>query len=221
MKLHGEGARLRKLWRPLVVKKYIAAHPVRRLHIGGGWNHVDGWLNVDKFAANADTYLNAYKPFPFPANTFDKVFSEHMIEHLEVDRVRRFLQEVFRVLKPGGVFRVTCPDLELYANKYVQGDDEFFEKVAQCVEGKRKKNPDLAWMVRGNGGAMMTGIVKNFHKHKWMYDFANLSACLQAVGFEKTVKQSFGKSVDEELAAMDHSEHAYETLYIDAVKPAN
>jgi predicted SAM-dependent methyltransferase len=219
MKLHGEGARLRKLWRPWVTKRYLESHPVRRLHIGCGWNHVDGWLNVDKFAANADTYLNAYKPFPFPSNTFDKAFTEHMIEHLEVEKVRQFLQEVFRVLKPGGVFRVTCPDLELYANKYVQGDDEFFGKVAQCVEGKRMKNPDLAWMVRGNGGAFMTGVVKNFHKHKWMYDFNNLSACLSDVGFENITKQKYGTSIDKELASMDHSEHAYETLYIDAVKP--
>ena len=218
MKLHGEGARLRKLWRPWVTKRYLETHPIKRLHIGCGWNHVDGWLNADKFAANADTYLNAYKPFPFPSNTFDKAFSEHMIEHLEVDRVRGFLQEVYRVLKPGGIFRVTCPDLELYANKYVQGDDEFFNKVAQCVESKRKKKPDLAWMVRGNGGAFMTGVVKNFHKHKWMYDFNNLSACLSDIGFEKVTKQKYGKSVDDELAAMDHSEHAFETLYIDAVK---
>ena len=218
MKLHGEGARLRKLWRPWVTKRYLETHPIKRLHIGCGWNHVDGWLNADKFAANADTYLNAYKPFPFPSNTFDKAFSEHMIEHLEVDRVRGFLQEVYRVLKPGGIFRVTCPDLELYANKYVQGDDEFFNKVAQCVESKRKKKPDLAWMVRGNGGAFMTGVVKNFHKHKWMYDFNNLSACLSDIGFEKVTKQKYGKSVDDELAVMDHSEHAFETLYIDAVK---
>ena len=103
--------------------------------------------------------------------------------------------------------------------KYVQGDDEFFSTVAQCVESKRKKNPDLAWMVRGHGGAFMTGVVKNFHKHKWMYDFNNLSALLSDVGFETVTRQKYGSSVDEELAAMDHSEHAFETLYIDAVKP--
>ena len=89
MKLHGEGARLRRLWRPLVVNKYLKSTPVTLLHIGCGWNHVDGWLNVDKFAANADTYLNAYSRFPFPSESFDKVFSEHMIEHLEVDRLRK------------------------------------------------------------------------------------------------------------------------------------
>ena len=84
MKLHGEGARLRKLWRPWVTKRYLETHPIKRLHIGCGWNRVDSWFNVDKFAANADTYLNAYKPFPFPSNTFDKAFSEHMIEHLSL-----------------------------------------------------------------------------------------------------------------------------------------
>lgn len=76
-------------------------------------------------------------------------------------------------MKTGGTFRVTCPGLGLYIDKYVSGDSDFFNKVAQCVEHKRKKIPDLAWMVRGHGGALMTGVVKNFHKHKWMYDYEN------------------------------------------------
>lgn len=37
---------------------------------------------------------------PFPDNTFDVVFCNHVLEHVEDDR--RCLREIYRVLKPGG-----------------------------------------------------------------------------------------------------------------------
>lgn len=51
------------------------------------------------------------KPFPFPDNHFDRVFSICTIEHLP-SAVRRFMmKEVGRVLKPGGIAGVTfCYD---------------------------------------------------------------------------------------------------------------
>jgi predicted SAM-dependent methyltransferase len=218
MQLHGDGARLRVLWRPRVVKRYLESTDTPRLHIGCGGRHVAGWLNVDKFAGNADTYLNATTVFPFADNSFDKIFTEHTIEHLPIEKIRLFLSEIFRVLKPGGVLRVTCPDLELYARNYVAGDQAFFDKVLEGVEWKRRKDPEAMWVVRTRGGAFMSNAVRNFHKHRWMYDYDTLSSCLKEVGFTETVKQTFGTSIDPDLAAMDNRERSFETLYIDARK---
>src|SRR5450432_1375499 len=45
---------------------------------------------------------------PFPDNSFDIVFSDYVFEHLpEPDRA---VQEIFRVLKPGGRFFVRTPN---------------------------------------------------------------------------------------------------------------
>lgn len=218
MQLHGDGARLRVLWRPLVVKRYFARTDSPRLHIGCGGRHVNGWLNVDKFAGNADTYLNATTAFPFDDNIFDKVFTEHMIEHLPIEKIRLFLSEIFRVLKPGGVLRVTCPDLELYARNYVNGETAFFNKVLEGVEWKRRTDPEAMWVVRTNGGAFMSNAVRNFHKHRWMYDYDTLSSCLKETGFAETFRQTFATSIDPELAAMDNRDRSFETLYVDARK---
>jgi len=218
MRLHGEFARLRLLWRPMVIKRYLKQNKQAALHIGCGGHNVSGWLNVDKFAANADTYLNAYKTFPFDNSTFSLIFTEHMIEHLEIDKVRHFLSEVHRVLKPGGICRITCPDLELYAKSYINKDEEFFRKIMEGIADKRRKRPDLTWVVRTNGAAFMTGVVKNFHKHRWMYDFETLGECLKETGFSEIKRGSFGNSVNKRLAEMDNPERAYETLYIDVVK---
>ena len=45
---------------------------------------------------------------PFPAGTFDIVVSSEMIEHTAAPR--RALQELLRVLKPGGVLALTVPN---------------------------------------------------------------------------------------------------------------
>lgn len=51
----------------------------------------------------ADCYL-----LPFPDNSFDRVFSHALIEHLA--EPRRAASEMYRVLKPGGVIGLCSPD---------------------------------------------------------------------------------------------------------------
>jgi len=220
IRLHGELAVLRLLWRRLTIKRYLASTDAKRLHLGCGSTNVKGWLNVDKYARVADTYLNAYARFPFADGTFDMVYSEHMLEHLRIDKVRGFLTEILRVLKPGGTFRVTCPDLEKYIDKYIENDQAFFEQVFRSIEGKRKKNPEIAWLVRTRGGGIMAAVLKSFHRHHWLYDFETLESALDEIGFTRITKQSFAKSSDPELGAMDSAHHAFETLYVEAARPA-
>ncbi len=218
MPLHGDLARLRRLWRPSVVQRYLAAHDEPALHIGCGGSIHPGWLNVDRYNAAADTYLDARNPFPFRDGTFDLVFTEHMLEHVQIDRVRQFLGEVYRVLRPGGTCRITCPDLGLYVQAYASGDDGFFEQVRQGTEHKCRKKPELGWLVRSNGAAFVTGIVKDFHGHRWMYDFETLASCLEEIGFTGIGQHSCGDSAHPRLAAMDNPERAFETLYVEASK---
>ena len=45
---------------------------------------------------------------PFPANTFDFVFSNEVIEHVQDDG--RYAAEMVRVLKPGGRILIFCPN---------------------------------------------------------------------------------------------------------------
>jgi len=46
-------------------------------------------------------------PFPFPAEQFDAVVLSHVTEHLS--HPMRVMDEVFRVLKPGGLIYLECP----------------------------------------------------------------------------------------------------------------
>ena len=49
-------------------------------------------------------------PLPFADGAIAKVQAQDVLEHLPLDRVPFVLDEIYRVLKPGGVFRLSVPD---------------------------------------------------------------------------------------------------------------
>ena len=50
---------------------------------------------------------------PFKNETFDYVYSSHVIEHFSHREVSKVLREWIRVLKKGGIIEIRCPDLRL------------------------------------------------------------------------------------------------------------
>ena len=49
-------------------------------------------------------------PYPYEDNFADKIYLGDVIEHLTVFDAPKVLKEIHRILKPGGVFEITCPD---------------------------------------------------------------------------------------------------------------
>ena len=59
------------------------------------------------------------KALDFSNNTFDAVNAYHVLEHLTPHEGQKFMAEIFRVLKPNGVFRVSTPDLQSICREYL------------------------------------------------------------------------------------------------------
>ncbi len=79
-----------------------------RLHLGCGPNLLPGWVNVDFYNPKADQRIDLFQfPWPWATSSADEIFMSHFLEHF--DDHMRALQEVHRVLKPGGRFRVIAP----------------------------------------------------------------------------------------------------------------
>ena len=53
---------------------------------------------------------DATAALPFADASIAKVQAQDVLEHLPLDRVPFVLDEIYRVLKPGGVFRLSVPD---------------------------------------------------------------------------------------------------------------
>jgi hypothetical protein len=84
-----------------IATRYLAQSKELKLHIGCGDNVLPGWLNADHFPTTQDImHLDATRLFLFNDETFDYVFSEHMIEHLPYPDGLKMLAEYHRVLKP-------------------------------------------------------------------------------------------------------------------------
>jgi len=94
-----------------MVSDYLRSSAVPKLQIGAGKNLLPGWLNTDYDPLPGAAYLDATTRYPFDADTFALVYSEHIIEHVPYSAGASMLRECFRVLKPGGVLRISTPDL--------------------------------------------------------------------------------------------------------------
>ena len=76
----------------------------RYLHIGCG-NVIlpPPFENLDGRDIKGVDYVSTVYPLPFESNTFDLVYSSHVLEHFHRNETLNVLKEWFRVLKPGGV----------------------------------------------------------------------------------------------------------------------
>lgn len=55
-------------------------------------------------------YHNILDPYPLPDNSVDSYVAEDVLEHLPYDSLINVINEIHRVLKWGGVFRLALPD---------------------------------------------------------------------------------------------------------------
>src|ERR1035438_8402201 len=103
------------------------------------------------------------RPLPFPEDTFDSVYALHIIEHLTPEEAGEFVAEVFRLLRPGGIFRVSTPDLEGILRAYLK-------RLEECVRQPTKQTivrydwavlELLDQMVRDRSGGLMKEMLKH------------------------------------------------------------
>jgi predicted SAM-dependent methyltransferase len=100
-----------------------------KVQLGPGQkNYLDGWINVDAnaFSAKCDVWADLRNTLPFRDGTVDVLYSHHVVEHLPDDQLVDHFRDVFRCLKPGGVFRIGGPNGDSAMRKYVEGDSKWF-----------------------------------------------------------------------------------------------
>lgn len=91
-----------------------------KLHIGGQ-QPKPGWkiLNIAP-GPQVDYVGNCTRLDQFADNSVDEVYASHVLEHLGFrTELPAALSEVRRILKPGGVFRISVPDVERLCSLFV------------------------------------------------------------------------------------------------------
>jgi ubiquinone/menaquinone biosynthesis C-methylase UbiE len=71
----------------------------------------------NKSIPNATFLINDGKTLPLQNSSVDAVFCELAFQHMKKHTVHLYINDVFRVLLPGGVFIAQIPRLDYYQDK--------------------------------------------------------------------------------------------------------
>jgi predicted SAM-dependent methyltransferase len=166
-----------------------------KLHLGCGANILPGWINTDTMPSPVADYLDSTKNFPFTDSSFVAVFCEHMIEHMEKPQARSLLQEVFRVLRPKGVFRLVTPSFESFARLALDPSSapaqKYLANFRQLVSNPRA---DL-------GDAI--NLIFYGHGHRHVYLVEELATILRQAGFSEARVMAAGTYGDAIFNGVD------------------
>ena len=131
------------------------------------------------------------EPYPFEDQVVRVgAIAEHFIEHLTLEEAVGWLSEVRRLLKPGGLLRLTTPDLRRYLEGYLDPDGGFFAEHRERLGGLR-----MFTRQRGPGPARLDGEPDLLHVGpQWIFDFDELRYAAEQAGFGTPQRSSGARS---------------------------
>lgn len=105
------GFRIRRasvgIWGRIQLMSAAKRSPLKVI-VGAGTQHQKGWISTQR------EYLNLLKPEDweryFDVGSIDRIFAEHVLEHLTLEEGTSAARLCYRYLKPGGIMRIAVPD---------------------------------------------------------------------------------------------------------------
>ena len=168
-----------------------------------GWINID-ILNLSTFARDNGylfTLMDVRNGLQFGDNTVDIIYISHMLEHLERDKGKTLLQECYRVLKNGGIIRISVPDPKILISKYLDGS--LMQLKSYVVESS--SDVAEAFFQTLTGG------------HRTAYDFDSLSKVLTDCKFVLKGKMGPFDSTSDAIRTQTLTTHPELSLYVEAV----
>lgn len=165
-----------------------------KINFGCGDYPLKGWINHDLQIDG----LDVTKPLPYESLTVSYVVAEHLIEHLTSPQVVFFLKEIHRILKPGGIARISVPAIEKIA-ALDPSYEMFLKEETHRTISNRSESIQICLCHWG-------------HMTAWT---AELLAIVLKTIFSKIVPCEYGKSENLELQGIDvhATEHYLNKMY--------
>ena len=216
----------------LRLKKMKVLRPVVPLFVRGE--------RLERFQSLADNIMvhNLATGIPFNSDSVDAVYHSHILEHLDRNVAERFLMEVKRVLKPGGIHRIVVPDFEKASKAYIahiasceanpiesdNHDSYIAQLLEQSVRREASGTSQQNSLRRFFENLVLGDARRRGETHQWMYDRINLRSKLINIGYNEVHVQDYDTSLipnwNEYGLDLDESGDQYkpESLYIEARK---
>ena len=177
---------------------------VRRLNWGCGEWAEDGWINSDvKDSPGIDVVADIREGLPIDSDSIDYAVSIHAMPEIPYTELVPTLEELRRVLKPGGVLRLALPDLDKGIAAYQRRDPEYF------------KVPDEA--AKSVGAKFVTQMVW-FGYSRSLFTHEFVEELLEKAGFTRVDHCAYRRTASRypEIVELDNREQ--ESLFMEAVK---
>lgn len=155
-----------------------------KLHLGCGKRYIPGYVHIDAVEYPHVDHVATIDNLSFiPDASIDVIYNCHVLEHFKRKDVGRVLLEWYRVLKPGGVLRLSVPD---------------FAKLCEVYQRLGKLDLVIGALF-GRGDYL-------YNIHYNVFDFDSLSEVLQRTGFDDVHRYDWRKT---EHADIDDYSQAY------------
>jgi len=178
----------------ILIRRSLKRRPVR-VNLGSGFAPKPGWTNIDLVGAPGAVPWNLAKGIPYPDDSVDVVFHEHLLEHLPMHFGLALTKECKRVLRPGGVLRFGVPDAEAVIRSYAR----------QINTAWAESKPTAMLAVCG---------LFYEHGHRAMYDSLTLEMLCRAAGFDEVGRAYDG---DSRIQPCPDSPDRFGSAWVEAV----
>lgn len=204
------------------IDEYLASVESPKLHLGAGPVLLPGWLNTDLEPSHpAIVRLDAAEPLPFADASLDRIFAEHLIEHLDYRPGLSFLRESRRVLRAGGIIRLATPDLRQISRLMLDDLDETQEAYVRLINGWFGQDPESTDPTFAVNSSFYG------HGHRFLYTAEVLRASLEVAGFESIEFNQPLVSRHQDLVGLethgrilgDERLNTYECMVLEATVP--
>jgi methyltransferase family protein len=179
---------------------------MRRLNWGCGDHVAQGWINSDvKPSTQVDLVADIREGLPLETGSVDYAVSIHALPEFSYPELVPLLEELRRVLVPGGTLRLGLPDLNRGIEAYLAGNEDYF-----------KVRPEE---VKSLGGRFIVQLLwYGYSRSLFTTDFA--LELLAKAGFLDVRACAFGVTASgiPEIVELDNRED--ESLFVEGRSPA-
>ncbi|NES05838.1 MAG: methyltransferase domain-containing protein [Okeania sp. SIO2F4] len=167
---------------------------VINLHVGCGHINHPKFINIDGLLAPHIHYIRPIDSLaPFKDSSVDLIYGSHCLEHFSHRIVSQVLNEWFRVLKKGGILRISVPDFDFLIDKYRASGNDINKIISPLMGGKNYK----------------------FNFHMTVFNQSNLELLIKKTGFKEVIKWQPGWC---EMTTLNDTSKKKISLNIEAVK---
>ena len=189
---------------------------IRRLNWGCGRAGAPGWINADvQCGPGIDLSGDIREGLPLETGSIDYAVSVHALQEIPYAEVVPVMQELRRVLKPGGVLRLVLPDLDKAIRAYLDGDRGFFCPPESKSGPKSVGIPDED--AASLGGKLVVQLIwYGYTRTFFTSDFAE--ELLRRAGFREVHHCAFRETRGPHAGIVELDNRETESLYVEAVK---